>query len=254
MACPRLAARYAKETGHTVPSGFDQKWLHSERWTCKNSHFKCKSAANPGGVDCESDGFPSTAWCLEGENNLDVPSGDAPNAPLNILLEEGFVPWVNQHGFQCVNKVMGRINPLDEHGQLLEPDQNTEQQTTGCASVCSKASRGSLVCFECVKKFLKDEPGRCPTAVRSDPTLLEDCVDCMTCMGENHESFESLWRCVNDTVPAEGLSEVDYMAIAFGSIILVAIMGALAYVLIRKNQKKKPSPPLTVAPQVPVTK
>lgn len=211
MACHQLVTRYVQEfplrplPADNAPIKPDRTaWLLEQEWCCLVDTI--------GTVSCD-------------------PEVCARNAPATILKERGFLAWVNERSFQCINKVTGQIN-LTPH---RDPGLNDALQPSFCIEECYHVTPEKTACFACVKRVLENPAsnlvinGQQPCPALFDPEsginsvdtdLVQQAMQCQNCIASNsanlvssemvtdqqggtkftHEynarAFENIWACV----------------------------------------------------------
>lgn len=210
--CEELALQYSKTLEvKTPPSEITavtdrQNFLRSKsEWTCLTpSGTVLKS---PEKKDCEAVQGTFT------KQRLDRPV-------FNQYKEEGFLPWLNFHGMQCIHHVTGLFhgvhdtldekiyNPLTDKAEPITTadDLGTTKQPKHrplpgqCSAACFAVTEKSTECFDCVAKAvvasyeLKTKGATavlCPNAVEfatmdapAISTMLRKSVSCKSCIAQ----------------------------------------------------------------------
>lgn len=148
--CEALGERYARESGDPIPANNDNvdaldTWLFRDVDRCIDSDGKFTDAEPP----CSS-------------------------TQVHGFKQDGFIAWLNERGFQCVNKITGRIHDPDK-----PPGPSQAPPKSACSPQCLQYN--SKTCMDCVQQILKDDPNRCPT---SDVNTVSQCVECMDRMAD----------------------------------------------------------------------
>lgn len=251
-SCQSLAKRYVRETGNTVPDATaseeaKQLWLLTQEWGC------APPGSQPGTFIAADVCIGSNVTGAEGVNNkaAPAPSGDnirstlATRPPaLNVLKEEGFLHWVNQRGFQCINRIVGNFYGLNYNTGLANaPGPSITPPDSQCWGACFNATSDSEMCFECINTVLDQNPSLCPEINVKDPgdeTLIRDAVSCHECVGsqsafiqstapgaqpgdpDNPAILNQVWKCITSTLNP-GLTALDIMLIVIAAVIVVAV-------------------------------
>jgi hypothetical protein len=253
--CKELAKRYANETKKNIPNrdetdDIKQKWLYQSEWKCyQNGEFK-----DPSNCDV----------CVDVNNNIvdcKSPSMAKHKPRFNFLNETGFLHWVNQRGFQCINRITGNFFGIDEKsGDTKVPSIDVPYPNALCSDVCfGIQSKKGDKCFECIKNALKSDPSLCPGINidnEEDKNILHDSVNCHECIGTQSKYFEktdekgekvedvtkslhNLWDCI-DGVVKDKFPIMYIIYIVIGVIFLIAIVVTISlhfYFLKKKNEK-----------------
>ncbi len=252
--CKQLAERYATEENKPIPprtASFEEKqaWLYTAKWGCI-----------PPGESAFVEGLDA---CKE-VNDRPAPTAGSSNLAsrppvLNKLQESGFLHWVNQRGYQCINRLTGTFYGLDEKTGLAKvpgPDQSNVDSK--CWGACYQATSASDMCVECVVQQLTDDSSLCPQIDVSDSKndfLIKEAIACHECIGTQNR-FEQkagspagtadlekmqdrVWDCLTGSVRAP-LSTADLVLIIVGAVFVatVAVTLGVYFGVIRPRAKR----------------
>lgn len=123
-------------------------------------------------VDAGTDAF--SEWLLKDEDicvNQDGKKQDRPlpctTSQIHVFEQSGFIAWLNERGYKCVNKILGKI-----YDPTKPPGADHPFPKSSCNTECRVFN--SDTCFSCVEKVLKEDPSICDT----DLNTLKQCVEC----------------------------------------------------------------------------
>lgn len=200
--CDALAVQYASETGVKNPSDVT---VNSERasylksrsyWTCNvpgtNEIVKVTDSQDEAAV---------AKICKNYHAALPTDQLHPSRPPLYLYQEEGFVPWVNDHGMRCINSVTGVFHGVNTKPTYTDPDSKTtiyqgaplearhRPAPAQCSEPCFRVTGASDECFTCVAAAIVQTPALCaPTFVGKTAeeiaATLKEAVTCTSCVGK----------------------------------------------------------------------
>lgn len=226
MSCKNLADRYIASGNPNYTSlktdTEEKDWLLKETWECVVSGVK----------------YPAG-------------SSQCKDQKLKTLNEEGFLPYVNKRGYQCIHNITGKFYGTDNDGNAKTPGdlstgKNYDPPVVSCVAACRRARPGSETCFACITNTLLKSPDRCPELhMPQDESLLKEAVTCQACMGSAGKSLQDTMGCVSGSTTHEkiweqwGMNETQFITMwsFIGFIIVIVIIGVTLYM--KEKQHKK---------------
>jgi hypothetical protein len=212
--CQVMAAAYSRDTGEpTYQNVTDREtWLYSNDYGyMENGEFKSGTAPD------------RTLYA-----NLAKP----------VSKEEGFVPYVNERGFQCINKITGHIQEKDENGMTKNPGLNQAFTQEDCVLQCYQTKGTSDSCFDCISKsqFLS----RCPFK-ESDPSdikdVLKNAVQCTSIISDTDLSPDQVFKAIDRPFNEESVPTIYIVLASVGGFMIILFL-ILLYVYEWKHRKK----------------
>lgn len=219
--------------------------------SCKNLADSYVKAGNPDYTNLKSsnaqrDWLLKETWeCTDGGVKYPAGSSQCKNKKLTTLKEEGFLPYVNQRGYQCIHRITGKFYDTDSNGNAKIPDIDNEPPVVNCVAACRRARPGSETCFACITNTLIRNPERCPDlSMPRDEALLKEAVSCQACMGSAGTATEDTMGCVTGDTEHEklweqwGMSETQFIIMwsFIGFAIIMIITGVTIYM---KEKREK---------------
>ena len=243
MSCNKLAQEYASETGLSIPDASasinsKRDWLLKSTWGCQL----------PG-----SEEFVDAKTC-QANNDVSNSSTHVANRPamLNRLKEEGFLYWVNNISYGCMNHVNGRIYDIDKNTGLTKvPDSKNENVPSACIQECRRIRGDSSDehMSNCTHCIALNRHKNC-SSKSSSPAMIRLGIECLTFLGDD-EAFDttndahvvSMMNCIYRQSNPKPLTKTVITLIIIGSVLFVlffvALMVYFLYWKKRKNQSKE---------------
>ena len=223
--------------------------------SCKNLADSYVKAGNPGysklkTASAEQDWLLKETWeCTVGGVKYPSGSSQCKNQKLTTLKEEGFLPYVNQRGYQCIHRITGKFYDTDSDGNAKIPgalEKNYEPPVVHCVAACRRARPNSETCFACITNTLIKNPEKCPELVMPrDESLLKEAVTCQACMGSAGTNTEDTMGCITGNTSHEkiweqwGMNETQFIVMwsFIGFAIIMIITGVSIYIKEKRERK-----------------
>ncbi len=191
--CDTLAKRYSTLKGldlsNQTTSQQRADFLRSDSyWTCLSdgkaqplhtpAEGKSKTLAQRA-ADCDTERKKIEAKDTPKPNGV---SFRTDRSVLNLYVEDGFLPWVNELGMKCIHHVTGAFNgihddPTDEKKYGRPRQAQGRKFPTTCSAECFRVTENSDQCFACVAQVVLAQADACPAFQQNNITTLPEVTD-----------------------------------------------------------------------------
>ena len=143
--------------------------------------------------------------------------------------EQGFLPWVNRHSAQCINRLTGRIH------DGAPPGADTKFAPAQCASECSRVTSLNTTCLACLRtQVLAPHPNTC--GVNWDVNRIQLGLQCLECVGGKELRGDKAWACIDPAWP--DMHNPRHVAVVVVGSAVGVVLVALLIVFIVKRQTR----------------
>ena len=198
-----MAADYSRDTGEPTYKNATNR----EDWLFSNDY---------GYIE---DGKFKSGTVPDGKRNLYANLGKP------VSKEEGFLPYVNERGFQCINKVTGFIQEKDENGMMKNPGLDQGFTEEDCVLQCYQTKGTSDSCFDCISKskFLS----RCPFK-EGDPgeikQKIKDAVQCTSVISDTDLSTDQIFKAIDRPYNEESFPTIYIVLASVGGFMIILFL------------------------------
>jgi len=261
-SCQKLAQRYVKETGKSIPAETadyitKSNWLYVQQWGCILPGDATKTFH-------KNDQFDLNGFCYQTNNNSPpaAPASSLKQRPpvLNSLQETGFLAWANQRGLQCINRIVGNFYGLNtDTGLVNAPGPSITPPQNQCWGACQNVTTNSTMCFQCINQVLLANPSLCPINPNNpdDENLIADSISCHNCVGlqgsfvqmanktpgtpDDNAIINNMWVCITSGLSAP-LSATVIVLIAIFAVMIITtavILGVYFGYIVPRNKNRQ---------------